>query len=48
MHLHFKVHGSVAADKVERAIGLSLEKYCSVINTLDSSVNTTTGFEIID
>ena len=47
LHLHYAVHGSVAPEKVERAINLSLEKYCSVVNTLDSSVEVTTGFEII-
>jgi len=48
IHLHYTIHGSVEADKVERAIGLSIEKYCSVINSLDSSVNVSTGFEIIE
>jgi putative redox protein len=48
LHLHFTVHGAVDADKVEWAISLSMEKYCSVINSLDSSVNITTDFEIIE
>lgn len=48
LHLRYTIHGSVAANKVERAIALSLEKYCSVINTLDSSVKVTTDFEIIE
>ena len=48
LHLHFAIRGSVAAEKVERAISLSLEKYCSVVNTLDSSVQVSTDFEIIE
>ena len=48
LHLHYAIHGSVASDKVERAIKLSLEKYCSVVNTLDSSVEVNTDFEIIE
>ncbi len=45
--LHFAIHGSVAAGKVERAISLSLEKYCSVVNTFDPSVKVSTDYEII-
>ena len=48
MHLHYAVHGSVAGDKVERAITLSLEKYCSVVNSLDSSVKVSTDFKILE
>lgn len=33
--LHFKIKGSVDYDKVERAVKLSLEKYCSVSKTLE-------------
>lgn len=47
LHLHFTIHGSVDADKVERAIALSMEKYCSVINSLDSSVKVSSDFVIV-
>jgi len=33
--LHFKVKGKVDFDKVERAVKLSIEKYCSVSKTLE-------------
>jgi len=33
--LHFKVKGTVDYDKVERAVKLSIEKYCSVSKTLE-------------
>lgn len=33
--LHFKIKGSIDYDKVERAVKLSIEKYCSVSKTLE-------------
>jgi putative redox protein len=33
--LHFKVKGTIDYDKVERAVKLSIEKYCSVSKTLE-------------
>lgn len=33
--LHFKIKGDVDFDKAERAVKLSLEKYCSVSKTLE-------------
>lgn len=33
--LHFKVKGTVEYEKVERAVKLSIEKYCSVSKTLE-------------
>ena len=33
--LHFKVKGTVDYDKVERAVKLSIDKYCSVSKTLE-------------
>jgi putative redox protein len=47
MHLHFIVKGDIPAEKVAKAIELSEEKYCSVINTLKASVEITTDFEVI-
>lgn len=47
MHLHYTVHGPVDAQKLARAIALSEEKYCSVINTLKSTVKVTSDFEIV-
>lgn len=48
IHLHFKVTGPVSPKKVERAIQLSEEKYCSVTNTLKHTVKITTGYEIVE
>jgi putative redox protein len=33
--IHFKLRGTVDADKAKRAVELSLEKYCSVSRTLE-------------
>ena len=33
--LHFKIKGQVDKDKAERAVQLSVEKYCSVAKTLE-------------
>ncbi len=33
--LHFKIKGEVDQDKAERAVKLSIEKYCSVSKTLE-------------
>jgi putative redox protein len=44
--LRFDVSGEVAADKVERAIALSREKYCSVWHSLRQDIEFTTGFEV--
>jgi len=46
IHLHFAVKGAVDPKKVEKAIRLSEEKYCSVSNTLKQSVEITHDFEI--
>ncbi|MGZ3918820.1 MAG: OsmC family protein [Bacteroidia bacterium] len=39
--LHFKIKGKVDRDKAERAIKLSLEKYCSVSKTLEPTAKIT-------
>ncbi|MBN1995124.1 MAG: OsmC family protein [Anaerolineae bacterium] len=48
IHLHYTVKGPVNPQKVERAIALSEEKYCSVTNTLKGSVKITADFEVIE
>jgi putative redox protein len=47
IHLHYRVVGDVAQEKVERAICLSEEKYCSVLNTLRAGVELSSDYEII-
>jgi len=39
--LHFKIKGQVDYDKAERAIKLSLDKYCSVSKTLEPTAKIT-------
>lgn len=48
VHAHFRFYGNLDADKVEKAINLSIEKYCSVSRTLEKAGATVThSFEII-
>jgi putative redox protein len=44
--LHYVVTGAVEAEKVERAIALSREKYCSVWHSLRQDIDFRTSFEI--
>jgi putative redox protein len=47
IHLHYQVHGAVDPEKLERAIQLSMEKYCSVITTFRPDTPVTHDFEIL-
>ena len=47
IHLHFKLSGEVSAEKLERAIQLSMEKYCSVVTTIRPDTPVTNDYEII-
>ena len=44
--LRFLVRGAVPSERVERAIALSREKYCSVWHSLRPDIAFTTSFEI--
>jgi putative redox protein len=44
--LRFVVTGEIPADRVERAIALSREKYCSVWHSLRPDIDLTTSFQI--
>ena len=44
--LRFHVEGAIAPEKVERAIALSRETYCSVWHSLRTDIELTTSFEI--
>jgi putative redox protein len=46
VELRFTVTGAVPADKVERAIALSREKYCSVWHSLRQDIAFTTAFTV--
>ena len=48
VHAHYKFFGQLDPDKVEKAINLSIDKYCSVSKTLEKGGTTIThSFEII-
>jgi putative redox protein len=46
IHLRYEVRGAVDPQKLERAISLSEEKYCSVMATLRPGVSITNEYEI--
>ena len=46
VHLRFVVQGAVPAEKVERAINLSRETYCSVWHSLRPDIDFQTSFEL--
>jgi putative redox protein len=49
VHMHFVVKGrGLARGKVERAISLSVEKYCSASAMIAKSATITHDFEVID
>jgi putative redox protein len=47
VHVHFKLFGNLDHDKAEKAVVLSVEKYCSVAKTLEKTAKVTHSFEII-
>ena len=46
VHLHYNVTGDVDPSKLERAIQLSEEKYCSVLSTIKPTAKVSSDFEI--
>ncbi|GIL00125.1 MAG: peroxiredoxin [Alphaproteobacteria bacterium] len=49
IHMHFVVKGrGLAANKVERAIALSVEKYCSASAMLAKTATITHDFEVVE
>jgi putative redox protein len=49
IHMHFRVYGTdLNPKKVERAVNLSAEKYCSVSKMLEATVQMTHDFEIVE
>jgi putative redox protein len=47
VHAHFKLFGNLDKEKVERAVILAVEKYCSVARTLQVKATITHSVEII-
>lgn len=45
--LRFTVLGEIPDEKVERAIALSKQKYCSVWHSLDPAIGFETSFEVV-
>lgn len=45
--LHFEVRGEVPEDRVERAIALSRDTYCSVWHSLNPGIAFETRFEVL-
>ncbi|TAH27042.1 MAG: OsmC family peroxiredoxin [Cytophagales bacterium] len=48
IHIKFTFFGEVDSLKAEKAIQLSLDKYCSVAKTLESTAKITYSFEILN
>lgn len=46
-HIHFKLFGKLDKDKVEKAVSLSVDKYCSVAKTIEKTTKITHSFEIV-
>ncbi|MEM8489124.1 MAG: OsmC family protein, partial [Bacteroidota bacterium] len=46
VHAHFTLNGDLDSEKVKRAIELSLEKYCSVAKTIESSAEITFSYTV--
>lgn len=47
IHIHFKLFGELNEKKVERAVELSMEKYCSVAMILKKGAEITWDWEIV-
>ncbi|MGK7397189.1 MAG: OsmC family protein [Candidatus Cyclobacteriaceae bacterium M3_2C_046] len=47
INVHFTLYGRIQKEKAERAIDLSINKYCSVARMLEKTAEITYSFEII-
>lgn len=48
LNLHFVISGTDLSEKhITKAIDLSVEKYCSVMHSLDKQMPVTTSFEVV-
>ena len=47
VHAHFKLFGNLDADKAQKAVSLSIDKYCSVSKTIEKSAKITYSVEVI-
>lgn len=46
VHVHFKLYGDLDNEKVQRAVSLAVDKYCSVAKTLSYKATITHSYEI--
>lgn len=46
VHLHFALKGNLEKEKVEKAINLSVDKYCSVVKIMEKTATITHSFSI--
>ncbi|MFM7851372.1 MAG: OsmC family protein [Flammeovirgaceae bacterium] len=47
VNAHFKLYGKIDIEKAEKAVALSVSKYCSVAKTLEKSATITYSVEVI-
>jgi putative redox protein len=47
VHAHFKLYGDIDEDKAQKAVALSVGKYCSVAKTLEKTAKVTYSVEVI-
>lgn len=47
VHAHFRLYGNLDPIKVQKAVSLSVEKYCSVAKTLENTAKVTYSVEIL-
>ena len=47
IHLHYRLYGNVMHEKAEKAITMSIEKYCTVSKMIDQVAKITHSFEVI-
>lgn len=48
IHIHYKLYGHIKPEKAEKAISMSIEKYCTVSKMIDQVARITHSFEIIE
>ncbi len=47
VHLHYRISGGVPDKKAAKAVGMSMDQYCSVSIMLKASVEITHSFEVL-
>lgn len=47
VHAHFRLYGDLDPIKVQKAVSMSVEKYCSVAKTLEKTAKVTYSIEIL-